>query len=142
MRLFLCIAVIAFTLGGVVLWVRAHRTTPFCVRATGLGMVVVDLHDGEHMTSMALMESARLHPIRDLPFGVYAVVFDLVEDRAFCIALRYQSSYRQRLDLDVSPVSDQSGWHVRLCADGASVIFEADVPFSSATEQHPCIITL
>ena len=142
MRAFLCIAVIVSVLGGIMLWVRAHRTTPFFVRATGLGMVVVDLHDGEHMTSMALMESPRPHPVRDLPHGTYAVVFDLAEDRAFCLALRYQSNYWRRLDLDVSPVADQSGWHIRLCADGTSVVFEADVPFGGATEQHPCIIAL
>ena len=82
------------------------------------------------------------------PRGKYVLLFHLnqkPEDEdyskeVFLIGLKYQGAHRKRLDLVLSPLSDQSGWRVRLCADGHFPFIDREVPFSEATEEHPCII--
>jgi hypothetical protein len=58
----------------------------------------------------------------------------------FLIGLDYQGAYRKRLDLVLSPLDDQTGWRVRLCADGHFPFIDREVPFTEATEEHPCIL--
>ncbi len=140
MRLLLCITLPALILGARILWVRAHRTTPFYVRVTDLGSVFMDLHDGESMGGVPLGGAQPPRLVRHLPRGGYALMFRLPEDRDFCVSLGYAGPYRQRLDLDVSPAPAADQWHIRLVADSTVTLFERDVAFREATDEHPCII--
>ena len=67
-------------------------------------------------------------------------MFERREGPDFCLALGYNGTRHQRLDLDVSPAAVEDHWHIRLMADGTAVLFEQDVSFKDATDKHPCII--
>ena len=82
------------------------------------------------------------------PRGKYVVLFHLNEkpededysEEVFLIGLDYHGAYIKRLDLVLSPLADSSGWRVRLCVGGHLPFVDRGVPFSEATEEHPCII--
>ena len=145
MRLFLLVAVPVVILGVILLWVLAHRVTPFYVRTTGLDIQVMEFTDDQNITMATMLNGSRdPRLIRNLAKGDYALAFALPErkdkEQDFNVGLGYTGTYRRRLDLDISPATTKDSWHIRLTADGTITLFERDVAFDDASGEHPCII--
>ena len=145
MRLLILTAVPTLTPGAILLWAFAHRTTPLYVRVTGLKVPEMEFPDGRRITTAILLRgSSEPRLVRDLAQGVYALAFALPKkqdkEEDFNIGLGYVGAHRKRPDLDLSPATIKDAWHIRLAADGTTVLFDRCIAFHDADGEHPCLI--